>query len=307
MATFPDSFIRSNMVLNRKQVEQIDEQLRARWKLFCPGSSDKRSIPVFEKIPYSAISRLEAHTTKRFMGTVSEEDDLAFYDEIAQPPFGSWVCSSRRSYILDTIVAADTYITIFQPKAVVDIGTGIGFGAEILARRHPTINFTGIDRSGGSIKVAKEKSVGLKNLSYIQSDLLKEPSLGTYDLALSLAGIPCGTTELTAALVAKTVTMLKPNGVLLGYSTNPLAKQREGAAQALGLIHKSVVGGFELWGEQGATWNSAPFELFQLGAKDRPEAMAYDWNTEDWPAFAHYVNSCIRDYDRHTFAYHRTI
>jgi 2-polyprenyl-3-methyl-5-hydroxy-6-metoxy-1,4-benzoquinol methylase len=307
MATLPDSFIRSNMVLNRKQVEQIDEQLRARWKLFCPGSSDKRSIPVFEKIPYSAISRLEAHTTKRFMGTVSEEDDLAFYDEIAQPPFGSWVCSSRRSYILDTIVAADTYITIFQPKAVVDIGTGIGFGAEILARRHPTINFTGIDRSGGSIKVAKEKSVGLKNLSYIQSDLLKEPSLGTYDLALSLAGIPCGTTELTAALVAKTATMLKPNGVLLGYSTNPLAKQREGAAQTLGLIHKSVVGGFELWGEQGASWNSAPFELFQLGAKDRPEAMAYDWNTEDWPAFAHYVNSCNMDYDRHTFAYHRTI
>ena len=306
MATFPDSFIRSNMVLNRKQVEQIDEQLRARWKLFCPGSSDKRSLAVFEKITPSAISRLEAHTTKRLMGTVSEEDDLAFYDEIAQPPFGSWVCSSRRSYILDTIVAADTYITIFQPKSVVDIGTGIGFGAEILARRHPSINFTGIDRSGGSIKVAKDKSAGLKNLNYMQADMTKEPSLGTYDLAISLAGIPCGTTELTAALVGKTATMLKPNGVLLGYSTNCLAQERHEAAQDLGLVYKSVVGGFELFGENGATWNSAPFELFQLGAKDRPEAIGYDWNTEDWPAFANYVNGCNLDYDRHTFSYHRT-
>ena len=294
------------MVLNRKQVEQIDEQLRARWKLFCMASADTRAIAVFEKIPPSAIDRLETHTTKRFMGTVSEEDDLAFYDEIAQPPFGSWVCSSRRSYILDTIVAADTYITIFQPKSVVDIGTGIGFGAEILARRHPSILFTGIDRSGGSIKVAKDKSVGLKNLNYMQADLLKEPNLGNYDLAISLAGIPCGTTELTAALVDKTATMLKPNGVLLGYSTNCLAQERKGAAEALGLVHKSIVGGFELWGEQGATWNSAPFELFQLGAKDRPEAIGYDWNTEDWPAFANYVNGCSLDYDGHTFAYHRT-
>ena len=294
------------MVLSRKQVEQIDEQLRARWKLFCMASVDTRAIAVFEKIPPSVIDRLETHTTKRFMGTVSEEDDLAFYDEIAQPPFGSWVCSSRRSYILDTIVAADTYITIFQPKSVVDIGTGIGFGAEILARRHPSILFTGIDRSGGSIKVAKDKSVGLKNLNYMQADLLKEPNLGTYDLAISLAGIPCGTTKLTAALVDKTATMLKPNGVLLGYSTNCLAQERQGAAEALGLVHKSVVGGFELWGEQGATWNSAPFELFQLGAKDRPEAIGYDWNTEDWPAFANYVNGCSLDYDRHTFAYHST-
>ena len=306
MATFPDSFIRSNMVLNRKQVEQIDEQLRARWKLFCPGSLDKRARATFEKIPHAATARLEDQIKKRFLGTVSEEDDLAFYDEIAQPPFGPWVCSLRRSYILDTIVAADTYITIYQPKSVVDIGTGIGFGAEILARRHPTINFTGVDRSGGSIRVAKEKSVGLMNLNYMQADLLKEPNLGTYDLAISLAGIPCGTTELTAALVARTETMLNPNGVLLAYSTNCLAQERHEAAQGLGLVYKSVVGGFELFGEKGATWNSAPFELFQLGAKDSPQAVDYDRNNEDWPVFANYVNSCNLDYDRHTFAYHRT-
>jgi SAM-dependent methyltransferase len=306
MATFPDSFIRSNMVLNRKQVEQIDEQLRARWKLFCPGSLDKRARAIFEEIPHTATARFDDQMKKRFLRTVSEEYDLAFYDEIALPPYGAWVCSLRRSYILDTIVAAETYLTIFQPKSVVDIGTGIGFSAEILARRHPAIDFAGVDRSGGSIRVAKDKSVGLKNLNYLQADLLKEPSLGTYDVAISLAGIPCGTTNLTAALLAKTATMLKPNGILLGYSTNCLAQERHEAAQGLGLVYKSVVGGFELFGENGATWNSAPFELFQLGAKDRPEAIGYDWNTEDWPAFANYVNGCSLDYDRHTFAYHRT-
>lgn len=294
------------MVLNRKQVEQIDEQLRARWKLFCPLSLDSRANAVFEKIPPEAHARLEAHSIKRFMGTVPEEEDLAFYDEIAQPPFGSWVCSGRRSYILDTIVAADTYITIFRPKHVVDIGTGIGFGAEILARRHPSIIFTGIDRSGGSIKVAKEKSAGLKNLSYVQADLLKATDLGTYDLAISLAGIPCGTTQLTAALLDKAAAMLKPNGVLLGYSTNCLSQERTGAAKALGLVYKTFVGGFIQSSGEGATWNSAPFELFQIGASDRPEAVDYDPDTEEWPAFANYVNSNNLDYDRHTFAYHRT-
>jgi hypothetical protein len=72
------------------------------------------------------------------------------------------------------------------------------------------------------------------------------------------------------------------------------------------LVYKSVVGGFELFGEKGATWNSAPFELFQLGAKDSPQAVDYDRNNEDWPVFANYVNACNQDYDRHTFAYHRT-
>lgn len=306
MATFPESFINSNLVLNRKQVEQIDEQLRTRWKLFCPGSSDKRAKAVFEKIPHDAHTRLEAHNARRLRGAVSEEEDLSFYDEIAGPPFGAWVCSSRRSYILDTIVAADTFITIFQPKTVVDIGTGLGFGAGILARRHPTTAFTGIDRSGGAIKAANDKSGALKNLRYIQAELLGEADLGTYDLAISLAGIPCGTTKLTATFLSRTATMLNPNGVMLAYSTKSLSEDRRGAAQALGLVHKSVVGGFESFGEFGPVWTPAPLEILQLGAKDIPRALTYDWNTEDWPAFANYVNACSMDYDRHTFSYHRT-
>lgn len=293
------------MVLSRKQVEQIDEQLRARWKLFSPGSSDKRAKAVFEQIPESAEKRLEAHNNKRSMGTISEEDDLAFYNEIARPPFGSWVCSARRSYILDSIVAADTYITIFRPKHVVDVGTGIGFGAEILARRHPTISFTGIDRSEASIIVAKNKSNGLKNVDFLHADLLVEKDLGTFDLAISLAGIPCGTTALTSALLTKTATMLNAEGVLLAYSTNCLAQERKGAALGLGLVHKSVVGGFEQFGEQGANWQAAPLELFKLGSVDDPDAISYDWNSKDWPEFANYVNGCGSDYDRHTFAYHR--
>jgi hypothetical protein len=50
MATFPGSYVRSNLVLSRKQVQQIDEELRLRWKLFCPHSNDPRASAVFAKI-----------------------------------------------------------------------------------------------------------------------------------------------------------------------------------------------------------------------------------------------------------------
>ena len=58
MATFPGSYIRSNLVLSRKQVEQIDEELRSRWKLFCPHSHDPRASAVFDKITDAAQERL---------------------------------------------------------------------------------------------------------------------------------------------------------------------------------------------------------------------------------------------------------
>jgi len=238
---------------------------------------------------------------------MSEEEDRAFYDELAQPPFGTWICQGRRSFILDTIVAADTFLTLFKPKTVLDVGTGPCFGAEILARRHPDVSFTGIDRSGASIKFAQEKAAGLKNVSYVQGDLLAVVQDSRYDLLITLAGIPTGTTSLTGKLIDKAISLLKPNGVLLGYAPSGLAGERPDGDNRLGLVYKSVIGGFEQFDENSnAIWQSAPIEVFQLGVKDDPKYLSYDHNVHDWPVFADYVNANIEDFDRHTFAYHRS-
>ena len=306
MPTFPASLINTELVLSRRQVEQIDEQLRARWKIFCPGSSDRRSVAVFSKITPAAQERLAAHNRKRFSVGMSEEEDLAFYDELAQPPFGTWICQARRCFILDTIVAADTYLTLFKPTTVLDVGTGLGFGAEILARRHPDVSFTGIDRSGASIKFAQEKAAGLKNVRFIQGDLLAQGADSRYDLLITLAGIPTGTTSITAKLVDKAINLLNPSGVLLGYAPSGLAGERPDGDSRLGLVYKTVIGGFEQFDDNSnATWQSAPFEVFQLGVKDDARYLGYDCNHHDWPVFANYVNSNIENFDRHTLSYHR--
>jgi SAM-dependent methyltransferase len=307
MPNFPTSLINTNLVLNRRQVEQIDEQLRARWKIFCPGSSDRRAHAVFSKITPAAQARLAFHNRQRFSVGMSEEEDLAFYDELARPPFGTWVCQARRCFILDTIVAADTYLTLFKPESVLEAGTGLGFGAEILARRHPKVNFTGIDRSGASIAFACDKASGLKNVRYIHGDLLQHSFEARFDLIISLAGIPTGTTTLTSRLFERATDLLGEKGVFLGYTPSGLAEERPNGDKRLGLVYKTVIGGFEQFDDDSnAVWQSAPLEIFQLGAKDDAQYMSYNCNDHDWPVFANYVNANIEDFDRHSFSYHRT-
>ena len=98
-----------------------------------------------------------------------------------------------------------------------------------------------------------------------------------------------------------------PNGVLLGYAPSGLARERTDGDSRLGLVCQTVIGGFEqLEDDSNATWQSAPFEVFQLGAKDDAQYLGYDWNDLDWPVFANYVNANIEDFDRHTFSYSRT-
>ena len=238
---------------------------------------------------------------------MSEDEDRAFYDELAQPPFGTWVCQSRRCYILDTIVAADTYLTLFKPKSVLEVGTGLGFGATILARRHPKVNFTGIDRSGASIAFACDKASGLKNVRYVQGDLLQHSFDARFDLIISLAGIPTGTTTLTSQLIQRATDLLYEKGIFLGYTPSGLAEERPNGDKRLGLVYKTVIGGFEQFDDvSNAVWQSAPFEVFQLGVKDDGRYLPYNCNDHDWPVFADYVNANSEDFDRHTFSYHRT-
>ena len=137
--------------------------------------------------------------------------------------------------------------------------------------------------------------------------MLAEVADSRYDLLITLAGIPSGTSSITGELVDKAITLLNLNGVLLGYAPSGLAGERPDGDSRLGLVYKTVIGGFEQFDDDSnATWQGAPFEVFQLGAKDDAHYLSYDCNDLDWPVFAQYVNSHPEEFDRHTFAYHRT-
>ena len=124
---------------------------------------------------------------------------------------------------------------------------------------------------------------------------------------ITLAGILTGTTSITGKLVDRAISLLNPNGVLLGYAPSGLAGERTDGDCQLGLVYKTVIVGFEQFDDDSnATWQIAPLEVFQLGAKDDAQYQGYDCNDHDWPVFANYVNANIEDFDRHTFACHRT-
>ena len=112
---------------------------------------------------------------------------------------------------------------------------------------------------------------------------------------------------MTGQLIERATDLLSSNGVLLGYAPGGLAEERQDGDKRLGLVYKSVIGGFEQFDDDSnAVWQSAPFEVFQLGVKDDARHLRYDCNDHDWPMFAQYVNSHPEDFDRHTFSYHRT-
>jgi len=85
----------------------------------------------------------------------------------------------------------------------------------------------------------KRKPLDLKNVRYIQGDLLAQGANSRYDLLITLAGIPTGTTAITGKLVDKAIGLLNPSGVLLGYAPSGLAGERTDGDSRLGLVYNN--------------------------------------------------------------------
>jgi SAM-dependent methyltransferase len=110
---------------------------------------------------------------------------LAFYEFAAQHRIYPVLYSQRFDYYL--AVGAAMLPHLEQSQRVLDFGCGLGILTTFYARHHPTVSFVGLDRSPGSIAVARERTaaLGLKNLTFLTLDPDREPLTGLYDTVVS--------------------------------------------------------------------------------------------------------------------------
>lgn len=111
--------------------------------------------------------------------------EVAFYDQAAAPHILPILYSQRFDYYL--AVGPRVAERITGAKSVLDFGCGPGLLTTFYARQYPDIAFTGVDRSGASIAVARAQAerIGLGNLRFEVLDIEREPDAGTYDLLVA--------------------------------------------------------------------------------------------------------------------------
>lgn len=63
----------------------------------------------------------------------------------------------------------------FSPKAVLDAGSGRGDFCSILAQKFPKSNVIGVDFSRDMVKISKQKTSHLQNISFKQADITRLP------------------------------------------------------------------------------------------------------------------------------------
>ncbi len=73
-----------------------------------------------------------------------------------------------------------------RKATVLEVATGTGTTAIMLARRFPNYSIVGLDFDENALKIARERSKGIKNLSYLNGNA-EELTLGnnTFDFVLS--------------------------------------------------------------------------------------------------------------------------
>jgi SAM-dependent methyltransferase len=124
------------------------------------------------------LNRLAAAT--RASGRTTAE--TAFYDVAATSHILPVLYSQRYDYYdkLGPLVAE----RIGESRTILDFGCGIGLLTTFYARRFPGCSFVGVDRSGPSLAVGREraKTLGLSNVRFACLDLEQAALAETYDL-----------------------------------------------------------------------------------------------------------------------------
>lgn len=76
------------------------------------------------------------------------------------------------------------------PRRVVDLGTGAGAAAALIAERFPQAEVIGVDRSRTMVRVAR-RSFAARNLRFVRADFRRLPvPAGHFDLVASLNALP---------------------------------------------------------------------------------------------------------------------
>lgn len=138
-----------------------------------------------ERLRAADLHQLTLLAEARHRQPYEAEADLAFYEFAAQPQIYPVLYSQRFDYYL--AVGSAMLPHLDQSRLVLDFGCGLGILTTLYARHYPAVSFVGLDRSPGSIAVARERTaaLGLKNLTFIALDPAHESFTGSYDRIVS--------------------------------------------------------------------------------------------------------------------------
>lgn len=131
---------------------------------------------------------------------------------------------------------------IQSPSEVLELGCGMGFNSDFLAKRYPDSNFLGIDITSKHLKRAKEKAAKLTNMSVKFGDFHKiEYPENTFDVAFEMESI-CHT-DAPEVVLGEIHRVLKPGGKFMlfeGFRSDEFAELSEDQQKAGFLIEKTM-------------------------------------------------------------------
>ncbi len=131
---------------------------------------------------------------------------------------------------------------IASPMEVLELGCGMGFNSDFLAKKFPKSNFYGIDITSKHLKRANEKAAKLKNMSVKFGDFHKiEYPDNTFDVAFEMESI-CHT-DAPAVVLGEIYRILKSGGKFMlfeGFRSDEFATLSEDQKKAGYLIEKTM-------------------------------------------------------------------
>lgn len=121
----------------------------------------------------------------------------------------------RRRDVRGQAERVQSYIDQYRPAEVLELGSGTGFNSIYLAKRNPTVKFTGIDLVPGNVREAEKKSGNISNVEFYVADFeaLHFPEQ-SFDLVFAIESI-CYTGSNNRRVFAQIYKLLKPNSVAI--------------------------------------------------------------------------------------------
>jgi SAM-dependent methyltransferase len=131
------------------------------------------------------LATLHQHIEDKRLATAGPSAEIDFYDLTAQPRWVPALYSQRYEYYLQ--VGSRVARQLHDATSVLDVGCGIGILTTFYAQQHPNCAVLGVDRSPGSIDLARQRGqkLGLANLRFECLDIDHKAFAGDFDVIIA--------------------------------------------------------------------------------------------------------------------------
>lgn len=168
-------------------------------------------------IDFNFVKKYYSRVNKTYRLLHSKEGAMHFSIRKEQSGVSHTEGLSQQAEYIHEIIQDDT-------KNVLELGCGPGFNSNILAKKKPTVQFTGLDLTPLHIQQAIEASKNLENVSYVEGNFQQLPFENeSFDIVFAVETVCHATDMLKVFTEAKRV--LRPGGYFVifdGYGKNKI-------------------------------------------------------------------------------------